>query len=133
MTAPFPPGLRVDVVAGNASTGGACALLEVRAPAGTAVPPHSHRAGKRTVLLLDGRVELVRGTERSVLGPGDLTRLSSGSPCRMTALTEVRLLVLAVPAGLDGPADLVRPGSVPDPDDVAALLSVAGVSLLPTA
>lgn len=128
-----PPGPRVDVVAGGAASGGAYALLDVRAPAGTAIPPHSHAVREATILVLDGRLELVCGRERTVLCTGDLSRLPAGSPCRITARTAVRLLVLCVPAGLETLADLADPAAVPDPDDVAALLTAAGVSLLPAA
>lgn len=128
-----PPGLRVDVVAGSATTGDAYALLDVRAPAGTAIPPHSHEVREATILVLEGRLELVCGRERSVLEIGDLSRLPAGSPCRMTARSDVRLLFLTVPAGLEALSDLADPTSAPDPDDVAALLAAAGVSLLPAA
>jgi hypothetical protein len=46
-------------------------------------------------------------------------------------LADARALLVLTPAGLERLADLTRP-PVPERDDLAALLSVAGVSLLPS-
>ncbi|WP_036725550.1 cupin domain-containing protein [Patulibacter minatonensis] len=127
------PGPRVEVVAGRESTGGAYALFDVRAPAGTAIPPHRHQDRVSTLLLLEGRLRVLHDAGWTALDPGDVARIEPSEPCRLEAQADVRLLVLTVPAGLEALTGLAGATTAPDPDDVAALLAASGVALLPSA
>jgi quercetin dioxygenase-like cupin family protein len=120
--------LAVDVVAGGAATGGAYSLVEVRATAGTTLPPHV-ALHDDLVVVLEGELEVQTWAGERVLAAGEQIALARRTPRRLRALSEVRVLVLSTPAGADTLAELVgRPAPVPD--DLAALLAAAGVSLL---
>ena len=106
------------------------AVVELRAPAGASLPPHTCAHESGTLLVLSGRLEVVLGTRRHLLGPGDLLALPRQSPRRMLVVADVRLLCVSVPAGLERLVDLIGPAA-PGPDDRAALLAAAGVALLP--
>ena len=123
--------LTVDVVTDGRSSGGAYALLDVRAAADTVLPPHAPSREDGTLIVLEGRVELVLARERSVLGPGDQAFLRRSLPRRLCVLTDARLLWLVVPAGIERLLAVLDPPGA-DPDDVAALLAGAGVALLPS-
>jgi len=123
--------LVVDVVAGGAVTGGAYALLDVRAAAGTALAPHVALRHDDVLLVLEGELELETGEGVRVLGAGEHASLVRRTPRRFRAASDVHVLVLTVPAGLDDLADLV--GASLDEDDLAAVLAAAGISLLPRA
>jgi quercetin dioxygenase-like cupin family protein len=124
--------LHVDVVADGDTNGGAYAVLDVRAEAGTALRPHvSHR--EDTILcLLEGELEVVIDGAQRTLGAGQQVTLPRDTPRRLCALSDVWLLCLPIPAGIELLRDLAEPPA-PDPDDVAARLSAAGIDLLPQA
>jgi len=124
--------LAVEVVAGGAATGGAYALLDIRAAAGTALAPHVALRHDHVLLVLAGDLEVETRAGVRVLGAGEHIGLERRAPQRLRALTDVRVLVLTVPAGLEALADLASVPP-PDPDDLAALLAAAGISLLPKA
>jgi quercetin dioxygenase-like cupin family protein len=122
--------LDVTLVAGGERTGGAYAVLDVRAPVGTILASHVALEQDAFLLLLEGELEITLPGERRTLRAGEHVSLVRGVPRRVAVLADARALVTLTPAGLERLADLARP-PVPEPDDLAALLSVAGVSLLP--
>jgi quercetin dioxygenase-like cupin family protein len=124
--------LEVSVVAGGEATGGAYALLEVRAAAGTVLPPHVALRHDDLLVVLAGELEVETRTGISVLAAGEHVSLARRLPRRLCARTDVHVLVLTLPAGLEALADLPSLPSL-DGDDLAALLAAAGISLLPRA
>lgn len=117
----------VELVAGDSDT---YAVLHVTAPAGAALPPHVCSNESCTLVVLSGEIEAVLAGERRLLGPGDCMNLPRAQPRRLCAISEARVLCVSVPAGVERLLDLFGP-SAPDPDDRAALLTAAGVALLP--
>jgi quercetin dioxygenase-like cupin family protein len=124
--------LHVDVVADGDTNGGAYAVLDVRTEAGTALRPHVSHRENTIVFLLEGELEVVIGGLQRTLVAGEQVTLPRDTPRRLRALSDVWLLCLAIPAGIELLRDLADPPQ-PDPDDVAARLSAAGIDLLPQA
>jgi len=125
---PTPSPTRVELVAGGSDRD--YSVVEIEAPAGASLPPHvcSHEDG--TLLVLTGEIEVVLSTGRRVLSPGECASLPRAAPRRVHAITDVTLLCVSVPAGLERLAELIGP-EAPGADDRAALLAAAGVALLP--
>ena len=126
------PPVRVDVAAGGGADDRAYALLDVRAPAGTLLPPHAASREDGVLVVLSGRVEVVMAGRRRIVATGGMIALPRATPRRLEVLEDARLLCLAVPAGIELLAGLVQP-PVPDPDDRAVLLAAAGIDVLPVA
>jgi quercetin dioxygenase-like cupin family protein len=128
MIAP-PPSLTVEVIADGERTGGAYCVLDVRADRGAALPPHAF-TGEAALVVVEGTVEVVLAAERRAYAAGEVTCLAAGTARRVSAATACRLLVVALPAGVETLGALLEPPR-PGPDDVAALLAAVGVELLP--
>jgi quercetin dioxygenase-like cupin family protein len=126
------PSLHVDVVAGGDASGGAYAVLDVHAPAGTVLRPHVSTREDTIVFVLEGELDAVVGGARRTLREGEQVLLPRAVPRRLAAASDVWLLCLAIPAGIELLRDLADPPAQ-DPDDVAARLSHAGIDLLPQA
>jgi len=109
---------------------GAYAVLDVRASTGTILAPHVALEQEALLYLLAGELEIVLPAERLILQAGEHLQLARRVPRRVAVLADARALVVLRPAGLERLLDLTRE-PVPERDDLAALLSVAGVSLLP--
>jgi quercetin dioxygenase-like cupin family protein len=120
----------VDVVVDAHTSGGAYALLDVRAAAGAAVARHVGADEEVSVHLLSGRVALRVGREERVLEAGAHALLPRGVPRAARVEADSRLLLLFVPAGPERLAPLLDDPPA-DADDVAALLAAAGFSRLP--
>lgn len=108
----------------------AYSVTEIRAPAGASLPPHVYENEDSVLVVLAGEIEAVLATGRSVLHAGESLSLPRAQPRRLHVLADARLLCVSMPAGLERLADLIGP-SAPDEDDRAALLTAAGVALLP--
>ncbi len=108
---------------------GSYALLDLRVPAGTTVPPLAHR-GTTVLCVLAGELEVVCADGHRPAGVGEPVVLAADEPCRVTVLTDAHVACLVTPAGPDALVDLVE-GPAGNPDDLAARLAVAGVTLLP--
>lgn len=122
------PPLAVTPVAADADA--AYTLFELLAPAGAALPPHLCARHDATLTVLSGEVEVVLADERRLLGAGSQLRLQRGRPRRIAVVADARLLCLSIPAGLELLAEaLAEPAA--DRDDLAALLTDHGVSVLP--
>lgn len=118
--------MSVSLILPGGATGGACAAFDVRVPAGAGLPPHVRRDHDAALLVLAGRVVVVCGHGRTELTTGGTMSLPRGAACRVDATEDARMLVFALPAAFE---DLVDGAT--DTDDLMALLSVAGISLLP--
>ena len=121
--------MRIDVLTDGDANGGAYAVLDVRADAGTTVRPHVSHREDTLLFVLEGDLEVLVGDERRTLHPGDEALLPRHAPRRLTAASDVWVLCLAIPAGIERLHDLADN----EPDDVAARLSAAGIDLLPQA
>ncbi len=130
-------GQLVEVLADGAVTGGACTVLEVRAPAGSGLPCHVHELEDETLHVLHGKLRVASGGAVRDLGAGEVLHLPRGVPHRVLALAAgTRYLVMHVPAGIEtflrATADETGTARLPlGDDDVAALLAAAGLRLLP--
>ncbi len=106
------------------------ALLEVTAPAGSGLPPHVASREDAVVLVLQGELEVTLAGARQTLRAGQALALRRHVPRALTATTDLRLVLLAAPAG-ERLIDLVKP-PLPDPEDLAVLLTAAGMVRLPS-
>jgi quercetin dioxygenase-like cupin family protein len=124
--------LDIQLLVAAETTGGACSAFALSGPPGTLIPPH-RRGGHDLALIVATGAACVRvDAEERHLGPGELAWLPRGAACRVELLAASRLLCLVLPAGFES----LLPGpdsAVPDADDAAVLLGLAGVTLLPAA
>jgi quercetin dioxygenase-like cupin family protein len=119
-------GMQVELIA----TTDAYAIIEVQAPAGTRLPPHVASREDAVVLVLSGELEVVLAGAPQTLRAGQALALPRDVPRALNARTDLRLLCLATPADKRF-VELVRP-PLPDPEDLAVLLTAAGMARLPS-
>jgi len=105
-------------------------LLEVTAPAGTGLPPHVASREDVVVLVLHGELQVTLAGARQTLRAGQALALPRDTPRALAATADLRLLCLAAP-GDERFVNLVRP-PLPDPEDLAVLLTAAGMVRLPS-
>ena len=118
--------MQVELIAANDDY----VLLEVAAPAGTGLPPHVASREDVVVLVLHGELEVSLAGAPHTLRAGQALALPRDTPRALTATTDARVLCLAAPAGARL-IDLVKP-PLPDPEDLAVLLTAAGMVRLPS-
>lgn len=129
-TSPHPGGLAVAVLAGGAATGGRYAVAELRGPRAADLPLHVHEREDECLLVLDGALELRGDGARETLAAGAAAHLPRRRPHGLRVVSaRAVFLQLWTPAGFEETLGLLS-GPAPDPDDVAALLAGAGVTLL---
>ncbi|RKQ88097.1 hypothetical protein C8N24_6136 [Solirubrobacter pauli] len=104
-------------------------LLDVRTPAGATLPPHVASREDVVVLVLVGELEVTLAGVAQTLIAGQALALPRDVARTLRALTDLRLLCLATPAD-ERFMNLVRP-PLPDPEDLAVLLTAAGMVRLP--
>ena len=117
----------------TSSTGGELLVMEALMPAGFGPPLHVHHNEHEAFYVLEGRLEIVCGSNRFEAGAGAFAFLPSGVAHAFQAIgdTPARVLSIAVPGGLEDffrevgrPAE--RNGLPPEgPLDVAALQRAA--------
>jgi mannose-6-phosphate isomerase-like protein (cupin superfamily) len=120
---------RMTITARAEDTGGAYALIEAEAPAGSGPPLHVHHDADEAFWILSGAMRVVCGDEQVVLGAGDYALLPRGVPHTFVVegAAPARLLNLLSPGGSEAFFELAgRPaaglGRPPvTPPDVAAL------------
>ncbi|MDA0185792.1 cupin domain-containing protein [Solirubrobacter phytolaccae] len=105
-------------------------LLEVTAPAGTGLPPHVASREDVVVLVLQGELEVTLAGVAQTLRAGQALALPRDVPRTLHAPTALRMLCLAAPAD-ERFVNLVKP-PLPDPEDLAVLLTAAGMVRLPS-
>ena len=105
------------------------ALVEFEGERGAGLPAHVHTFEDEWLMVVSGQLELRVDREFSLVTTGEPVRLPRGVPHAVTVASE-RAVYLAL--WRPGAPDLVRTlaDPVPDPDDLAALLAGAGVTLL---
>lgn len=123
-------GISAVALLGGEATEGRLALLEVELRAGTEVPAHAAGREELVVYVAAGRVRLRRGGEWSELAAGEARVIKRGEPRALCAVEDSRLACLLAPAGNERLAAELASGQL-DGDDGAALLTAAGVDVLP--
>lgn len=120
----------VDVVVSAAQSGGAYALLDVRAAGDLALDPHVVRQEDLLLYVLAGDLVVVLDGRRYALAAGDLLALPRRVPRAVSVSAGTRALCLVRPAGIER---LAAPAADPavTTDDRLALLAAADVQMLP--
>ena len=121
--------VKISLLAGGEATGGAYAVVDIRAPAGFGLPPHVLCRDEARLVVLGGTVDVDLGDERLRLEGGDQAVLPVAVPRCVRVVTDARMVAVLVPAGLERLLGVTGP-PLPDPDDLAAHLAAAGVTLL---
>jgi quercetin dioxygenase-like cupin family protein len=116
-------------------TAGRLGVVRVRASPGEVLRPHRHVREDEIAVVLDGTLEVRTGAAPPrTVGPDGSVVLPAGDPHTMVAgPAGVDLLLCFLPGGLEDLLELLRerPRSTVEDDDAAALLTAAGVGLLP--
>jgi mannose-6-phosphate isomerase-like protein (cupin superfamily) len=113
-------------------TGGAYSLLELTAPMGMAIAPHTHTREDETFIVLSGSFRLFCGTEVFEMEQGDLTFLPRGIPHWFEVTSpDFRALEVVSPGGFENMledmgelARAPRPLSEMTPEDMLRVLDV---------
>lgn len=125
-------------------TGGAFALVDLRAPPGYETPYHVHRREDEHFYVLDGELECVYGAEdaeRVVAGPHDTVFLPRDVPhgFRVVSDDPLRMLATVTPAGLedffvevgeDVETRALPPSAEPDAEAMVAAAAAYDLELL---
>jgi quercetin dioxygenase-like cupin family protein len=119
-----------DVVVSAEQSGGAYALLDVRAGGDLALDPHVVRQEDLLLYVLAGDLVVVLDGRRYALAAGDFLALPRRVPRAMRMSVGTRALCLVRPAGGERLAWLAADPAV-TVDDRLALLAAAGVQMLP--
>jgi quercetin dioxygenase-like cupin family protein len=104
-------------------------LIEVAAPEGAGLPPHVASREDAVVLVLHGELEVTLAGAPQTLRAGQALALPRDVARALRAASDVRALLLAAPA-TERLIDLVKP-PLPDPEDLAVLVTAAGMVRLP--
>ena len=127
-------GLNITLKADGATTGDAYSLFEYAIPAGVnGPPPHIHTREDESFVMLGGRLQVLRGTERIVIEHGDWLWL----PRNVTHTfanpfdEEARVLSVVSPAGLEGYYRALSelPPGVRDVEKLKAIMAEHGLVL----
>ena len=120
----------VDVVVSAQQSGGAYALLDVRAAGDLALDPHVVRQEDLLLYVLAGDLVVVLDGRRYALAAGDLLALPRRVPRAVCFSSGARALCVVRPAGAERLASLAADPAV-SADDRLALLAAADVQMLP--
>jgi quercetin dioxygenase-like cupin family protein len=105
------------------------AVVEFEGERGAGLPAHVHAFEDEWLLVISGQLELRLDRELSLLTPAEPVLLPLGVPHAVTIASQrAHYLALWRPGSPGLLRTLADP--VPDPDDLAALLAGAGVTLL---
>lgn len=74
----LPGGVRATILVRGDQTEGSLTVMSDTAPTGWRLPPHRHTAESETIHVTAGRLWMVVGGERRVLGPGDTVHVPAG-------------------------------------------------------
>ena len=100
-------------------TGGAYCLLEVSLAPGMGVPRHTHTLEDESYFVLTGELEVIVGSERFVLKPGDSLVAPRDIPhqLRNSGDVENHYLLIFWPSGFEG---FLKAAAIPAPDNAVA-------------
>lgn len=128
-------GMALRVVVGASATGGRLAICHLSAPAGSSTPVHRHEHEDEVLHVLSGSVDVWQQGNRASVSTGSSLLLPQGLPHRLSIGDDAptaEFLLAFLPGGVEDAmlsASSADPMTVLDPDDVAALLAPAGVSV----
>ena len=113
-------------------TGGSYTLLELSAPSGLHIAPHTHTLEDEVFFVITGSMRLTCGSSTSDLGPGDCAFLPRGIAHSFEVTSDgLRVVQIASPPGFENMlAELgdvsasPRPLSSYSPDDVKRVMQV---------
>ena len=137
-------GNTITTRAGGSDTAGAYTLFEILVPAGAGTPPHIHRNEDEAFYVVEGELAFVSDEQSATVGAGGFIHAPRGVRHCYQAKTDVRMLVLALPAGIEGYFEEVghevtadRPApEAPSEDDFRRLMEAApgyGLEIFPPA
>ena len=127
-------GMTLDVLLDSSGSAGRVAVCQLVVPDGAGMPLHVHSREDETLVVLAGAVDAwCDGRRKRLEAPQALT-CPRGVPHRFTAAGgEARVLLVISPGGFEetlAATSAGEEGEVVDPDDLAALFTGAGVTLL---
>jgi mannose-6-phosphate isomerase-like protein (cupin superfamily) len=99
------PRIPLSIRVSGAESGGSLEVYESRDPDGPAAappPPHIHREHEELFYILDGRFTFVLGQDTTTVEAGSLVFVPRGTRHGFTPDPGARLLVVTIPAGLEG-------------------------------
>ena len=113
-------------------TNGALALAEVNLFPGSEPPLHVHEREDEIFFVLEGSLEVTRGSEQMIIGAGESGVLPRGIPHTFKILSsQVRALVCITPAGFEEfframgkPAEAMTPDPNPAAPDIPRMISL---------
>jgi quercetin dioxygenase-like cupin family protein len=127
-------GMRLDIVLDGAHARGRTALCELTAPRGAGMPTQLHTREDMTLVVVEGAVDVWRDRDRRRLCAPEAWELPRGVFHGFRAVSdEARVLLVLSPAGFEtvlASASVTPDEPALDPDDVAALFTSAGVTVL---
>lgn len=129
-------GMRLRVLVDADQSSGQLTLCKIDAPAGASTTVHRHEREDEIVHVVDGILEVWTREGLRELHAGETVRLLRGVPHRLTAHRPAgaRALIAFVPGGVEAALLAASTDAADerlDPDDLAALLAVAGITVLP--
>lgn len=127
-------GMALRVVVGARATGGRLAICQVSGPPGSSTPVHRHEHEDEVLHVVSGEVSVWQQGSRVNVAAGASLLLPQGLPHRLTVGADgpAEFLLAFLPGGVEDAivsASSADPMATLDPDDVAALLAPAGVSV----
>ena len=121
------------IVATAATTDGAFGLMEQWAATGFSPPRHVHHREDSAILVLEGALEVSRGDEALVAGPGELVFLPRDVPHSFIVTSDhAHFFELVTPGGFEGfhidASDVAGTATLPTPApvDVPRLIAALG-------
>ena len=93
-------GIRFNIIADAATTGGKYDLIEGYFPSGIQTPPHRHTRYSEQVYVLEGELTVWAGADKHVLHPGESFLIPICTPHVVGSLSDkpARLLVVSAPS-----------------------------------
>jgi quercetin dioxygenase-like cupin family protein len=109
------------------ATGGAYSILELTLAPGSGAPEHVHQREDEIFYVVEGECEIQAGGQTWVAGAGSVVVLPKGVPhaFRNTGLSLTRILITAVPGGLEKFFEEASQISASDPDAKARFDDIA--------
>lgn len=108
-------GEAVEVLTSSETTGGRSTTFTQASPPGGGPPPHSHTNEDETFYVLEGEYEFLLNGEIRKLVAGDVAHAMRGSvhTFRNAGTTPGKILIVAVPAGLEKYLEEISSFSIP--------------------
>ncbi|MFA6044962.1 MAG: cupin domain-containing protein [Phycisphaerales bacterium] len=118
----------VRVLADSSTTGGRCFIFELRTPAGSGPPLHTHGIDDEFFFVIEGHYRFLRDGTAIDAGPGAFFVAPKGSQHTFVNVgaTTGRLLIITTPGGLEVPFRKTHEASKagqPTPESLAAIFA----------